>query len=533
LNLQLARQQTALGLRNIQETRKRTQESNGALAYSKNNKQARDPFGRFIPKDKTPSTIINISPTEDTILEFTDYTRTPSRLSESYDFIVPTPPASTPFTSSPTFPFLPLPTTLLPIQLQIPTETEDMAETVTPFHGDKEDECPEFFLRAFYRRMSDKTDESKKAQFAYYLHPYSVADEWYSELVDDEKKSWGDIVKAFQKRWPKRIQVKKTKDEYEDEVLGRKLKVEDLGKKEKIAGMEVYSHVAWADKMAASVKGAKLEKTTTHIRQVRKDLPTMVREKIGTTHANWEDFLKTVREIDIEYIRDSIDIQDKQQAAIDQRFRMYEAVSNSPTAPLRHQLSTVAISSTRPSVPNATAVGDPFANSGGGQGNLRFATNPAALRQARPPFTGPNPRPPPTLEQKEEISTLLSKYPHHPDTQAGRQAHQAQQADWVRTYGYGTRITEKTPYPLRPGTAPVNSGECFTCGQIGHLGTRTGESCVALGYRVLHPNEQQWRVICSRILRQPKVTTNVHFVAVDDYGTTLQDIQGNGEGPSA
>ena len=29
-----------------------------------------------------------------------------------------------------------------------------------------------------------------------------------------------------------------------------------------------------------------------------------------------------------------------------------------------------------------------------------------------------------------------------------------------------------------------------------------------------------------------RVTTNVHFLTVDDYGTTLQEIQGNREGPS-
>ena len=46
-------------------------------------------------------------------------------------------------------------------------------------------------------------------------------------------------------------------DEYEDEIVERKLKLEDLGKKEKVAGREVYTHIAWADKMATSVKGAK------------------------------------------------------------------------------------------------------------------------------------------------------------------------------------------------------------------------------------------------------------------------------------
>ena len=400
------------------------------------------------------------------------------------------------------------------------------AEVVNPFQGDKEDKNPEDFLRAFFRRMGNNSDDTRKAQFPYYLQADSVADEWYGDLTDDEKKSWANIEAAFRKRWPRKKQAKKTDEEYEDEILNRKLKDEDLGKKEKVAGREVYTHVAWADKMGTTIKGARLENTTTHIRQVRRDLPTIMREKIGTGHADWKAFLQAVRDVDVDYIRDGVDLRNKElerKRAIDQRIRLLEAVSKSPTAPLRQQLSTVSISN-QPPAPTTTVSGDPFTNTSGGHGNLGYVPNPSTPRP---------PRPASTPEQKAELRALLSKFPHHPDTQAGRQAHQAQQAEWVKTYGYGTRITEKTPYPLRPGTASVNSGECFTCGQVGHLGARTGELCKSLGYRTLHPNEQQWRVICSRILKEPRPTANVHFLAIDDYGTTIQDIQGNGEGPSS
>jgi hypothetical protein len=95
--------------------------------------------------------------------------------------------------------------------------------------------------------------------------------------------------------------VKKMDNKYEDEIKGRKLKAEDLGKKEKVTGREVYTHIAWADKMATSVKGAKWE-TTTNLRQVRKNLPNILREKVGTSHADWEEFLTAVRDVDVEYI---------------------------------------------------------------------------------------------------------------------------------------------------------------------------------------------------------------------------------------
>jgi hypothetical protein len=199
-----------------------------------------------------------------------------------------------------------------------------------------------------------------------------------------------------------------------------------------------------------------------------------------------------------------MDIWNKKQAeqrAIDMRVQALETASRSPTAPLRRQFTSIALS--RPSPAATTTSEDPFASAGGGQGNLRFTAGPANQRQMRPAVTNQAPRAPPTAEQKAALQALLATMPHHPDTQAGRQAHQAQQTEWMRTYGPNTKITDKTPYPLRPGTAPVNSGECFTCGQVGHFVSRAGTECQALGNRILHNNEQQWRVICSRILKEP------------------------------
>lgn len=163
-----------------------------------------------------------------------------------------------------------------------------------------------------------------------------------------------------------------------------------------------------------------------------------------------------------------------------------------------------------------------FTATGGGRGNL--------FTQTQITTTNYTPRPPPTQADRAALQVQLTKYPQHPDTEAGRKAHQAQQVDWMKTYGPGTRITESTPYPLRPGTAPVNTGECFTCSITGHLGRQDGTTCD--GRRALHPNEQTWRSICSRILKEPRGTVNIHLVTVDDYGTVWQETQGNEEGPS-
>lgn len=399
------------------------------------------------------------------------------------------------------------------------------SEPVKPFFGDRDDENPEDFLRSFFRRMGSGTDDAKTQQFPNFLQADSVADEWFEDLTAKKKESWPAIEKAFRERWPRKKAAKKTNEEYEEEVRGLELKMEDLGKKETITGREVYTHIAWADKMSTIIKGAKLETTTTHIGHVRKNLPTMLREKIGAGHADWTAFLKAVHDVDIDYIRDGVDAWKKDQAkqdAVRKRIgELEKRLAASPTAPIRHQMSTFNIGNqaTPTSLQTTPVAANPFATASGGRGNL--------FTQAKPSY---QPRPPPTQADRAAIQAQLAKYPQHPDTDPGRKAHQAQQAEWMTVHGPGTRITESTPYPLRPGTAPVNSGECFTCGFTGHLGRRDGSTCE--GRRALHPNEQAWRSICSRILKEPKGAVNMHLVTFDDYGTGWQEVQGNGEGSS-
>jgi hypothetical protein len=141
-----------------------------------------------------------------------------------------------------------------------------------------------------------------------------------------------------------------------------------------------------------------------------------------------------------------------------------------------------------------------------------------------------NPRPPATQADRAALLVHIQKFLHHPDTEAGRQAHRVQQADWARTHGLNAMVTESTPYPLRPRTLPVGSGECFTCGLSGHMGRQDSSTCG--GNRALHPHEQTWQAISSRILKQTWAATNIQLVMLDDYGTQWQDIQGNEDGPS-
>jgi len=501
------------------------------------NRPTRDSAGRFIRKATTTLslsprlTLDNLTPLSGSIPSSSqfDITRPPS--SQSGFELVSTSQIHTPFEITPPI----SPVNQPPTTPRIPTtaENEMSSEQVAPFHGDKDDENPEDFLRSFFRRMGTNTDDVKKQQFPNFLQADSVADEWFDELPANDKSNWANIETAFRKRWPRKQQAKKTTEEYEEEITGLTLEMENLGKKEKVSGRDVYTHIAWADKMAIIVRGAKLEATATYIGQVRKKLPKLLREKAGAGHANWTNFLQAVRDIDTDHIREGVDIWQKEQAeqdAIKRRIQQLEKLTAaSPTAPLRHQLAAFNIGSRPPSpTPASRRAHTNPSNLFQNVGNSRNA--PPSIIQPRPTTSAFTPRPPPTQADKTAIIAQLQKYPHHPNSDAGRQAHQAQQNEWMKTHGLGTRVTESTPYPLRPGMAPVNSGECFTCGYTGHIGRRDGGNCG--DRRPLHPNEQTWRAICSRILKDQRKTVNIQLVAVDDYGTVWEDTQGNGEGPS-
>jgi hypothetical protein len=115
------------------------------------------------------------------------------------------------------------------------------SEQITPFCGDKKEEHPENFLRSFHRRMGTANDKAKKLQFRNFLEADSAADEWFDNLAADGKKDWSSIKASFHKHWPRKETVKKTVEEYEQEITSVRLRMEDLERKEIVSGREVYA----------------------------------------------------------------------------------------------------------------------------------------------------------------------------------------------------------------------------------------------------------------------------------------------------
>jgi hypothetical protein len=348
--------------------------SHSAILADTNN-QPRDFLGRFAKKhiytESNPESYASH-----------DYTQSPFTTRPSSSFsnfnVVDSNQTYTPFGSTPEVSPVKQATIPLP-PAELPSPHDEMpTEQVDPFHGDKEDENPKDFLHSFFRRMGTAGDDVKKKQFKYFLQADSATDEWFKELQDGDKKDWDSIGNTFNKHWPSKKAAKKTKEEYEEEITGLKLKMEDLGKKEKTAGREIYSHIVWADKMATTVKGAKIEATTMYIGQVRKELPRSLREKVGAGHADWTAFLQAVWDVDINHIRDEADIwrkEEEEREGVKKRLQLLEKLTASPTTPLRQHMTSFSLGSPTSSPAQqprhtTTVPANPFTGTSGGRGNL-------------------------------------------------------------------------------------------------------------------------------------------------------------------
>ena len=183
--------------------------------------------------------------------------------------------------------------------------------------------------------------------FVDYLGASSQADLWFEDLPQATQESWALLEVAFVDRWPRITQAKRSEQEIERELLSTLLEEKELGEKVKIGGVDVWSHVAWADKVTILVNKASITSKTTHIWQVRDKLPDAIKDVVKSTHADWTAFLQAVRDVDLQHIRDAVAKRKKEddtRHALENRIRILEAVQQLPTAGIRTQMNRASIS---------------------------------------------------------------------------------------------------------------------------------------------------------------------------------------------
>lgn len=395
-----------------------------------------------------------------------------------------------------------------------------LSNNVDIFYGDgREGENPQNFLHAFCREMrSLATTNDKDIAWAFvdYLGASSQADLWFDDLTQTMQESWARLETAFVAQWPQITQAKRSEQEIERELLGTLLNEKELGEKVKIGGVDIWSHVAWANKVTILVNEANITSKTTHIWQVRDKLPDTIKDVVGSTHADWTTFMKAVRDVDLQHIRDAVSKRKKEDDVchdLENCICILETVQQSPTAGIHAQMNRASISMQTPAHYPAAPIRTNEAAFGrrGGQGNL---FNPHAGQT-------PAARPMATPQQIAALRGRLNILPHHPNTEGGHMAYHLQLVEWERKHGRDAKVTEETPYPLRPGMAPVCAGECWICGMVGHQRNRCqvqpgNPTCIS-------QRENLWCRICGTMLGpiNQENTTPVQHIAVDQYEYTL------------
>ena len=101
--------------------------------------------------------------------------------------------------------------------------------------------------------------------------------------------------------------MKKSRLELERQLADMKIKPEDLGITEKYQGEDIYTHVAFTEKMIDLAKWAKIETTTTlGLFTLRDNLPEVLQDKIPENQASWTMFANAIKSVNLGHIREGV-----------------------------------------------------------------------------------------------------------------------------------------------------------------------------------------------------------------------------------
>ena len=201
------------------------------------------------------------------------------------------------------------------------------------------------FLKKFHTLMhiGNITDGACMiASFENYLKYSLPADNWFKEL---EKK--------FLDQFPPIQKVKKLESELERELCELRLVVNDLGEKEKYAGEEVWSHVAFAERALNLARWAKNNTSLNSIWKVHDELLEIIRQKVKETYTSWENFCIAIKDIDTSHIRDGVRKHQKEKKEKERVEFMILSLHQAQQQQQHHQLPPVVPLSPMSSTSNA------------------------------------------------------------------------------------------------------------------------------------------------------------------------------------
>ena len=182
------------------------------------------------------------------------------------------------------------------------------------FAGDDNDTVdPRDFLKRVqhYLMAMAWEDEEKVNYFETWLKSGSMAEQWFRGLEAAKKATWRDLCTEFKERWPERPIVQKSTAEKQAELEGEKITEAELGTKVKVNGMEVYAHVAWANKVEKLAKAIP-DNNNLLVVGCRRQLPPTLKALVSSSQDTWSTFCTAVRAIRPLDIKEEKERQEKQ-----------------------------------------------------------------------------------------------------------------------------------------------------------------------------------------------------------------------------
>ncbi|KAF8145311.1 hypothetical protein K438DRAFT_2099566 [Mycena galopus ATCC 62051] len=374
-------------------------------------------------------------------------------------------------------PVVPKPVVLAPAivqHVQLPRnripliDDEDMPEQPM-FHGDgRPKENAHDYKKNLMLKFVGKglSDAEKIEALGLGMASGSPADGWFDEPAQKAHTTWAAMSVAFDTKWPKRAALRRVGQDAIEDLLAEKLEAGDIGKRVLHGGGEEFRHVVWVRKMVC-IADEIPDPQGLFIGVVRKKLPMIMQDLLGpsTVFADWAALEVAVVAI-------------KRAAIVNAQAKEARLVEMAAVRNVRHVPT--------PQLPGAVAQ------------QCFQQPRPVQYPQFLPP-------PPTTLPTPPQLAQGIAPRPfrpdserlidlerdtlvQHPNTDTGRSLYQQQVRDWNAQH-QNRQPNELRPYPLTPGTAPLDSrGECFNCALLGHM----TDGCPNPS---MPPLEKKWRQI--------------------------------------
>ena len=381
-------------------------------------------------------------------------------------------------------------------------------KTLPLFHGDySNSEEPAHWFVQFQLALLDTWSEAAKIhRFQLQLAPGGYTDEWFNKLPASDRASLAAIRMAFLKQWPPMKHAKWLKLQQKERVREQGLKEEEVGKWVQEGRVGDYGQNVWVDRvMRLALSMGNMDGSL--IEYAIETALAALKDHLEDGYDSWEDFIQAVREIPAARLRRSKEELEQNRA------------HNSAIASLKQQVAQLTVrmalssqqstSRLSPSPSYSSLFPSAQAHTQGMPASTTVAGSPQWCNLT--PLKGP--LPPHISLLRAQIIKQVSGIPQRSNTDEGRRLWEADVDIWHHMHGRDAPPSLERPYPLKPGTAALGSGECFSCGMITDPPHISG-TCQAT--EQLRPLESRWRQLVTGMLRRATLprtpTSQVQYV---------------------